>query len=211
MTTTQPATYKLKLPTALGYVYRDSRKQVAEQIKRAAERTGFYYVKNHGIAGSKIDAALSQAKVFFAQTVDEKRAVSYLKSRYFNGWYGKYDQTTLESEGRDNKEGFHWRYDPQYDPEKIDAAGGCVPVPEEVRKWLRGEELLGRTSTASRWQVVASPRRIRRMQGILLHLTFPRVQDLQDRGCLWLTRSWRLLMATVVENWKKKERVWSRN
>ncbi|KAL4910211.1 hypothetical protein BDW74DRAFT_186345 [Aspergillus multicolor] len=171
MATTQSAasTYQLRLPTAQGYVYRtvlsnparncsdtevpiidisgisgpqSERQAVASQIREAAEKTGFFYAKNHGIPHARIDAALTQTRAFFAQPAEDKRNVSIAKSKFFNGWYGRYDQMTLDSEGRDNKEGFTWRYDPRYDPEKNRHEAGVVDVPDDVRKWLRGEEFV---------------------------------------------------------------------
>ena len=115
-TQTEPTRTKLELRTAYGSVYRDvstaaprechadeiplidlaplygdtaARKALAKQIGHAATNTGFFYVKNHGIDEAIIDAALKQAKSFFAQPEDKKQLVSKSKSKYFNGWSAK--------------------------------------------------------------------------------------------------------------------------
>ena len=64
----------------------DKRKGLAKTIRHAAENTGFFYIKNHGIDEEIIQAALAQAKTFFHQPEDLKRKVSKTKSQYFNGW-----------------------------------------------------------------------------------------------------------------------------
>lgn len=162
--TAPPAgTYKLELTTAYGPVYRDvlmtpprdcnpsevpiidlsgiygdldSRKALAATVCEAAENTGFFYVKNHGIPQTIIAAALAQAKVFFAQPENEKRGVVNSKSKFFNGWTERYGSKISPTESRDFREAFMWRYDPQYDPDPRDT------VPDDIKPWLKGEEFV---------------------------------------------------------------------
>lgn len=157
-------TYKLELRSAYGPVYRDvlrtpprdcnpsevpiidlsniyssspdARKYLAATIRNAAENTGFFYIKNHGIPEQTIHAALAQAKVFFAQPVDKKRAIATSRSAYFNGWTEIHGSNISPTESRDYREGFAWRYDPKYDPEPKEH------VPEEIKPWIRGEEFV---------------------------------------------------------------------
>ena len=112
------------------------RQTLATQIRAAAENTGFFYVKNHGICPSVIAEAQRQAAVFFQQPDALKQAVSKEKSKYFNGWCGRRTAHASPSESLDSREAFGWRYAPQYDPEPKDAAS----VPAEVRPYIRGEE-----------------------------------------------------------------------
>lgn len=167
----QPAsTYKLELRSAHGPVYRDvlrtpprdcepsevpiidlysingdlaARKALAATIRDAAENTGFFYIKNHGIPSNVINAALAQAKGFFAQPVDKKQAVSTSMSAFFNGWTETRGTNISPTESRDLRESFAWRYDPVYDPEPKGH------VPEEIKPWIRGEEFV--------WCVPMSP------------------------------------------------------
>lgn len=157
-------TYKLELRSAYGPVYRDvlqtpprdcnpsevpiidlsniyssdlnARKHLAATIRNAAENTGFFYIKNHGIPDSAINAALAQAKVFFAQPTEKKQAISTSRSPFFNGWTEIHGSNISPTESRDYREGFAWRYDPIYDPEPKDH------VPEEIKPWIRGEEFV---------------------------------------------------------------------
>lgn len=165
VTATAPATEtsKLELATAYGPVFRDvlktpprdcnlsevpiidvgqiygdqdARKALAATIRQAAENTGFFYIRNHGIPRAAIDNALLQAKAFFAQPEEKKRQVSTARSRFFNGWTEKHGSKISPTESRDYREGFAWRYDPLYDPAPKE------DVPEGIRPWIRGEEFV---------------------------------------------------------------------
>jgi hypothetical protein len=123
----QPEFTKLELRTAYGPVYRnvstreprearadeiplidvrgiygdlEARKTLAEKIKHAAENTGFFYVKNHGIPEKAIQGALNSSKAFFAQPLDKKLLVSKAKGKWFNGYAGKQSALVSPSEGR---------------------------------------------------------------------------------------------------------------
>ncbi|KIV80254.1 hypothetical protein PV11_07766 [Exophiala sideris] len=153
---------KLQLRTAYGPVYRDvstnvpresrsdeiplidisaiygdleARKKLAQEIKHAAENTGFFYIKNHGIPESAIEGALDASKTFFAQPEDKKLLVHKSKGKWYNGFSGKYTAMASPTEGLDYRESFSWRYEPQYDPDPKDPNA----VPEEVKPYIRGE------------------------------------------------------------------------
>ncbi|KKY20787.1 putative 2og-fe oxygenase superfamily protein [Phaeomoniella chlamydospora] len=169
-TQTVPQSTKLELRTAYGPVYRDvltlpprestseeipvidiagiygdfeARKELAKCIKHAAETTGFFYIKNHGIDDKVIQSALDQAKIFFHQPDSEKEKVSKNKSKYFNGWSQRRSGHISPTESLDYREGFGWRYAPQYDPDPKDPGA----VPEEVRPYIRGEEFVWEGTT----------------------------------------------------------------
>lgn len=156
---------KLELRTAYGSVYRDvstapprecrpeeipvvdvsgmfgdleARKALAITIREAAESTGFFYIKNHGIDEDVVQAALEQAKVFFHQSDSEKEKVSKERSNYFNGWSKRQAARSSPSESLDNIEQFSWRYDPKYDLETKDLNA----IPENVKSGLQGEEFV---------------------------------------------------------------------
>ena len=77
----------------------EARKELAIKIKHAAESTGFFYVKNHGIDESVIQEALKQAGAFFKQSDEKKELVSKNKGRYFNGWSAKNTAMASPTEG----------------------------------------------------------------------------------------------------------------
>lgn len=122
----QPSFVKLELRTAYGPVYRnvstqppregqaneiplidisgiygdlDARKKLAQEIKAAAENTGFFYIQNHGIPEAAIQGALNASKNFFAQPEEKKMLVSKDKGKWYNGYSGKYTAMASPTEG----------------------------------------------------------------------------------------------------------------
>ncbi|KAM3073477.1 hypothetical protein ACMFMG_004625 [Clarireedia jacksonii] len=166
MTSAPPQTTKLELRTAYGPVYRDvlpypprdctaseipiidltpitssslaERKALAAEIRSAAVGTGFFYVKNHGIAAETIENARQQALTFFRQPYEAKHRLDKSNSRYFNGYMEMKSSRISPGESIDVKETLAWRYEPQYDPDPkpLDA------IPEEVKPWIRGESFV---------------------------------------------------------------------
>jgi hypothetical protein len=68
-------------------VYSDdiqARKAVAEQVREAAHRIGFFYIVNHGIDSIHAENTFGQAKRFFAQPEERKMEVcTDLVTEYF--------------------------------------------------------------------------------------------------------------------------------
>ncbi|KAL4782611.1 2OG-Fe(II) oxygenase superfamily protein [Aspergillus varians] len=94
----------------------EARKQVASKIRAAAENTGFFYIKNHGIPEALIQSALHQAQAFFNQTFEEKEKVSHSRSKHNDGYHGVGTTQINNKESRDQKETFSVRYNPLNDP-----------------------------------------------------------------------------------------------
>lgn len=159
----EPRFTKLELRTAYGSVYRDvstapprdcapteipiidvsgifgdleARKALAQTVREAAENTGFFYIKNHGIHENLINAALGQAKTFFHQVESETQKVSRDRSSYFTGWSRRQTSRASPSESLDNMEQFSWCYDPKYDPETKD----LDRIPEDIKLGLKCED-----------------------------------------------------------------------
>ncbi|KAI1876614.1 hypothetical protein JX265_004140 [Neoarthrinium moseri] len=161
-------TTKLELRTALGPVYRDvlltpprdctadeipvidlaplfsselsERQKVAKQIRSAAVNTGFFYVRNHGIADSTIAKAKQRGLDFMKQTPEEKDKLSSRKySKYFNGYTGYASTNISPSESVDVRESFSFRYSPELDP---DHPMDISEIPAEVRPWIRAEKFV---------------------------------------------------------------------
>jgi hypothetical protein len=53
----------------------ESRKAVAEKVREAAHRIGFFYIVNHGIDPKHAENTFEQAKRFFAQSEGKKMEV----------------------------------------------------------------------------------------------------------------------------------------
>lgn len=66
----------------------EARKTLASKVRAAAESTGFFYIKNHGISEELIQNALSQAKAFFAQPIEKKQLASRKIRTNADGWHG---------------------------------------------------------------------------------------------------------------------------
>lgn len=117
---------KLELSTAYGPVYRDvlttpvrdatseeipiidisdihgdfeARRKLASVIAHAAENSGFFYIKNHGISEGVIEGALQASKDFFAQSEDQKQKASRTKGKFFNGYTARSTASASPSEG----------------------------------------------------------------------------------------------------------------
>ncbi|KAJ5793600.1 hypothetical protein N7457_000199 [Penicillium paradoxum] len=107
----------------------EAREAIASKIRAAAENTGFFYVKNHGIPEELIQDALSQAKAFFAQPIEQKELASSNRPHNPDGWQGLGSSQINKTETRDRKETFSLRYSPRNDPVAHDPA--TAPVGED--------------------------------------------------------------------------------
>ncbi|KAJ9136698.1 Clavaminate synthase-like protein [Pleurostoma richardsiae] len=145
MTETEPATVKLCLRSYddSGYTYRDvstqpprdctdeeipvidladidgdldERKALAGRILRAAETSGFFYIKNHGISENKIQDALEQMQKFFHLPLETKLKIQSNPEISFYGFNGRGTKRVNPGSSIDRKEGFNMHYEPRFDP-----------------------------------------------------------------------------------------------
>jgi isopenicillin N synthase-like dioxygenase len=65
---------------------KEKERAVAEKIADACARVGFFYVKNHGIAGSDIQAIFETAADFHNLPLDAKMEVSVTRNNHFQGY-----------------------------------------------------------------------------------------------------------------------------
>jgi len=84
---------------------------LAEEIRLACSRVGFFYIRNHGIEHDVIDRAYTAAKRFFALPESEKLACHISKSVAHRGFVPLYEESFYETLGattanRDHKECF---------------------------------------------------------------------------------------------------------
>ena len=63
----------------------DDRARVATEIGKACRDIGFFYVTNHGVPQTLIDAVFAQSKRFFALPHDEKMRISIVDSPNHRG------------------------------------------------------------------------------------------------------------------------------
>ncbi|KAJ5494094.1 Oxoglutarate/iron-dependent dioxygenase [Penicillium fimorum] len=109
----------------------EARKVIASKVRVAAENTGFFYIKNHGISEELIQNALSQAKAFFDQPIEKKQLASGSTQKTAGGWHGLGSSQINKTETRgkyslltptraDCKETFSLRYNLSNDPTASD-------------------------------------------------------------------------------------------
>lgn len=82
-----------------------SRQAVADEIGRACERVGFFYVANHGISRDRIDAAWDAGRRFFALPLERKREIHISKLPNHRGYLG-IGEESLDPYAADSKEVF---------------------------------------------------------------------------------------------------------
>ena len=87
---------------------RSDRLEVAQEIGRACRHIGFFYVINHGISQTLVDAAFAEAKRFFDQPNDVKQEISIEQSAIHRGYFalgGENLDPAKQMEAGDFKEG----------------------------------------------------------------------------------------------------------
>jgi isopenicillin N synthase-like dioxygenase len=83
--------------------------RIAKELIATAEKSGFFYVSNHGIDQSVIDAAFAVSQRFFAMPETQKSTVAVNQKQ--RGWMAQ-GMTNLEgSKTHDAKEVFFWGWD----------------------------------------------------------------------------------------------------
>ncbi|KAF2008763.1 Clavaminate synthase-like protein [Aaosphaeria arxii CBS 175.79] len=131
-----------------------ARKEIAQNIRLAAENTGFFYVYNHGISPDLIRNALHQAQAFFDQPINAKEKVSRRKYENFQGYHGVGTTQINDTETKDNKETFSIRYDESNDPLHANSPTQPTSSSRSLDElWTGVSHLPGfRTATVEFWQ-----------------------------------------------------------
>lgn len=82
------------------------RRWVARRIGEACRAVGFLYLTNHGIPKSLIEAAMNEARRFFALPPERKLALHINKSVAHRGYFPLFEENTDPTQHADFKEGF---------------------------------------------------------------------------------------------------------
>jgi hypothetical protein len=77
-----------------------ARKSLAAKVRAAAEKTGFFYISNHGIPEAVIQSALGHLQQFFAQPLHKKEKISNKKTGLGIGYNGVGSTHLNRSESR---------------------------------------------------------------------------------------------------------------
>ena len=112
------------------------RQAVAEEMRKAAMNTGFFYITGHQVPTGVTDGTYRACLDFFRQDPEAKREADSSKSSYFNGYKGPKTQRINPNEGVDVRETFSWTYDPRFDPDVEDVED----IPAEARRFMRPED-----------------------------------------------------------------------
>ena len=83
------------------------KRECFQDIGAACRDTGFFYVRNHGVPQSLIDAQFDWTRRFFALPLAEKLAIDLRKSPCSRGYEAMGDQTLDADAPPDLKEGFY--------------------------------------------------------------------------------------------------------
>ncbi|KAJ4989937.1 2OG-Fe(II)oxygenase superfamily protein [Stagonosporopsis vannaccii] len=121
----------------------EARSTIAQEVRKAAENTGFFYVHNHGIDESLIQDALTEARAFFAQPLDVKEQLLPKHTGPGVGYRSVSSTQINRTESRDRKETFAIQYDARYDPSVTPSS----PQPTDQEETARTHDLIwARTS-----------------------------------------------------------------
>ncbi|RAL00018.1 isopenicillin N synthase family dioxygenase [Aspergillus ibericus CBS 121593] len=144
---------------------------LAAKVRAAAQNTGFFYIKNHGIPQELIDSALTQAKAFFHQPEEEKEKVSNFKLKNMDGYHAMGTTQVNQTETKDRKETFSLRYNARNDP-TVDPSEYPADVWDDSPMWAGTAHLPNfRETTIAFWQArLALARKMVRIFALALDL-----------------------------------------
>ncbi|KUL89330.1 hypothetical protein ZTR_03669 [Talaromyces verruculosus] len=88
------------------------RKAVADELREACTRVGFFYVEGHGIPEELIDSVFDVGKKFFALDFEDKMECFINNTPHYRGYTPLYGAGKANSEGLGNaNEAFDWGHD----------------------------------------------------------------------------------------------------
>jgi isopenicillin N synthase-like dioxygenase len=85
----------------------DQRQALALEIGEACRDTGFFYIRNHGVPQSLIDAVLTRTREFFSLPIEQRMALDKKHSRCNRGYDPMQSQALESGAPPDLKEGFY--------------------------------------------------------------------------------------------------------
>ncbi|KAJ9640717.1 hypothetical protein H2204_003006 [Knufia peltigerae] len=152
----------------------ECRRAVAEKICAAAERTGFFYITNHGVSNPLIESIFDEARRFCHElTLEEKMELDTEKHEHYYGYYPiklNPNQPSGASERqltlKELNESINYGYEPSTDPDAADVTNnGDNWWPSEER--LPGHRLMVKSFMS---EVLKLSRRLLRMFALGLGL-----------------------------------------
>ena len=147
----------------------EARKVVAEQVREACHRIGFFYIVNHGIDQTHVDHTFEQGNRFFNQSMDKKLEIctDLVPDEYF----GYFPLSRYNRNGKlknDLMEAYNWGYHPAHDPESSTTA--TPDEPQHKLLWPRDLPNFKETVYSHYTQLLTLSRRLTRTFALALHL-----------------------------------------
>lgn len=115
------------------------RKAIAAEIVHAAETSGFFYIKNHGVPDPATYGAHEAVKKFFYLPDNSKMAVKVDPAVSFYGYQGPGTRRIDPGHAIDRRESFNFHYEPRFDPVH---QGHLSDVPDIVRDHIPKDEYI---------------------------------------------------------------------
>jgi isopenicillin N synthase-like dioxygenase len=104
---------------------RSAKEACADALDRACREVGFFYISNHGVAASQIEALEREARRFFALADEAKMAIDFRKSEIYGRGYMPLGEHLIPgtAQAGDLHEAFEFSLElPADDPDRL---GGC--------------------------------------------------------------------------------------
>ncbi|KAF7767976.1 hypothetical protein Agabi119p4_7219 [Agaricus bisporus var. burnettii] len=102
------------------------RADLAQVVKDACMRVGFFYVKNHEIPETVIDNTLAAAKNFFDLPLEKKMIIDHKKSSNFKGYTPLLSGNNNPDGAGDVQEGFEFGWEPMQGSSKARLEDGIM-------------------------------------------------------------------------------------
>jgi isopenicillin N synthase-like dioxygenase len=107
------------------------RTAVAAELRAACSHNGFFYIRNHGIAETLVDAVFAETERLFALPAAAKAAVAKAQSSANRGYEPLDGQTLQPGAPPDLKEGFY--IGPEHTPDDPRVCASSITAPTSGR------------------------------------------------------------------------------
>ncbi|KIW47106.1 uncharacterized protein PV06_02706 [Exophiala oligosperma] len=117
----------------------EDRQAVAEKVREAAHRIGFFYVVNHGFDSRLTEGVFEQARCFFSLPMEKKMEVdTNLLPKEYLGYHSMASYNRNGRKHNDLSEAFNLAYAADQDPENPDNDRGSSIWPSELPGFREG-------------------------------------------------------------------------
>ncbi|KAK0335304.1 hypothetical protein LTR91_012177 [Friedmanniomyces endolithicus] len=106
-----------------------AKKAIAERVREASHRIGFFYCQHPGIDPKYAAAAFKQGKRFCALPIEKKLEVDTARvPNEYVGYHKMKGYNRNKRKQQDLSEAFNWAYDPSHDPEAVDKSEPSISI-----------------------------------------------------------------------------------